>query len=432
MIRRIVLKNYMSHVDTVIEPVFEYPVYPAAVAAPQDRAVAAPQDRAVAAPQDRAVAAPQDRAVAAPQDRPAHLPHGDCSQGAPPLQQPSNSGGASEPLEMRPGGLTVLIGQNNCGKSAIVSAIQTVCQNASGDYMVRHGAKCCSITIETLDGDELVWRREKNKTGYIVNGREVDRLKGSIPVDLHDYLKMPLVKTSRDEVDVHLGEQKTPIFLLADKSADRAAFFAASSDSHRLIQMQSLHRQKVTIAKREFRKVTDRCEQLQLLAGKYQPLEPLGERLDRLESQYAEISRNELRQNRLRELLERLRATGRQTEFAQQKAAALQGLSLPPEQTKTNQLRKLVESLQTAGQRKMRVKQLQQVLSDLQTPPASSDHSRLKRLLNQIRKWESVARSASIGCAVFQQLKEPPVEAGQNSRAEEQAARRWDPSTGIC
>ena len=38
------------------------------------------------------------------------------------------------------GGLTVLVGENNCGKSAVVSALQTLCHNENGDYMVRHGA----------------------------------------------------------------------------------------------------------------------------------------------------------------------------------------------------------------------------------------------------------------------------------------------------
>ena len=157
MIRRIVLKNYMSHAETVIEPVFEVP---------------------------------PDSLSVYPQEA-----------------------GDSPPEDMVPGGLTVIIGENNSGKSAIVSAIQTVCQNAGGGFMVRHGEKSCSVTIETTDGFELTWRRERNKTGYVVNGREVDRLNGSIPRDLHDFLKMPLVSTSRDQVDVHLGEQKKTDFL---------------------------------------------------------------------------------------------------------------------------------------------------------------------------------------------------------------------------
>ena len=30
-------------------------------------------------------------------------------------------------------GLTILLGENNCGKSAVVSALQTLCTNGRGD-----------------------------------------------------------------------------------------------------------------------------------------------------------------------------------------------------------------------------------------------------------------------------------------------------------
>ena len=91
MIRRIVLKNFMSHQHTVIEP------------------------------------------VAA--SRRAH---------------PSAETDASDT-----NGLTVLVGENNSGKSAIVTALQTVAQNASGDFMVRHGEKECEVTIETCECNPL-------------------------------------------------------------------------------------------------------------------------------------------------------------------------------------------------------------------------------------------------------------------------------------
>ena len=48
------------------------------------------------------------------------------------------------------GGLNVLIGQNNSGKSAIIAALQILCRNQSGDFMVRHGADECSIRVVTV------------------------------------------------------------------------------------------------------------------------------------------------------------------------------------------------------------------------------------------------------------------------------------------
>src|SRR5688572_19125016 len=72
-------------------------------------------------------------------------------------------------------GLTVLVGPNNCGKSAVVSALQTVCGDHDGDFMVRHGEKSCQVTVETSDGHSVTWRRVKGKVSYVIDGREVHR-----------------------------------------------------------------------------------------------------------------------------------------------------------------------------------------------------------------------------------------------------------------
>ena len=59
-------------------------------------------------------------------------------------------------------GLTVILGPNNCGKSAIVSALQTLCGDNTGDFMVRHGEKECAVTVETDDGHTIRWHAVKN------------------------------------------------------------------------------------------------------------------------------------------------------------------------------------------------------------------------------------------------------------------------------
>ena len=138
-------------------------------------------------------------------------------------------------------GLTVLVGPNNCGKSAVVSAFQTLCQNATGDYMRRHGERECSVRVETDDGHVLEWRRKRDGVSYTLDGQEVSRLNGSPPDDLHDLLRLPLVESGNTSFDVHFGEQKQPIFLLDKSSGHRATFFASSSDAVKLIAMQRLH-----------------------------------------------------------------------------------------------------------------------------------------------------------------------------------------------
>jgi len=59
-------------------------------------------------------------------------------------------------------GLTVLVGPNNCGKSAVVTALQILCHNDNSTYVLRHGEKACSVKIETGDGHSVEWRRKNS------------------------------------------------------------------------------------------------------------------------------------------------------------------------------------------------------------------------------------------------------------------------------
>ena len=139
-------------------------------------------------------------------------------------------------------GLTVLVGPNNCGKSAVAHALQTLCYNKPADFAVRHGEKEASVTVETDDGHILTWRRRKNVVSYVIDGREIGRLgQAGVPDDLHRYLRMPRIDPSNESgapFFVHFGLQKSPIFLLDDPPARAATFFASSSDAEKLLEMQ--------------------------------------------------------------------------------------------------------------------------------------------------------------------------------------------------
>lgn len=150
-------------------------------------------------------------------------------------------------------GLTVLTGPNNCGKSAIVVALDVLCNNISGDFMVRHQTKECYVTVELNETDVITWRRKGTVTSYEINGREIHRLgRGGIPEDLHKILKMPQIQSpgrESDPFEIHLAHQKAPIFLLDQPGSRAAMFFASSSDAEKLLRMQQRHRAKIRDAR---------------------------------------------------------------------------------------------------------------------------------------------------------------------------------------
>ena len=76
-------------------------------------------------------------------------------------------------------GLNVLTGPNNCGKSAVISALQMLAELPAkeGDYMVRHGEKSgCRIIVETAEGDEICWGRSGAAPYLVINGEKHFRI----------------------------------------------------------------------------------------------------------------------------------------------------------------------------------------------------------------------------------------------------------------
>ena len=122
-------------------------------------------------------------------------------------------------------GLTVLVGPNNIGKSAIVAALQILCHNDNSTYVLRHGEKECSIRVDTDDGHTVEWRR-KNAPSYVVDTVTFDRLRNSgLPDEVHQALRLPKVAAYDTDFDIHFGTQKSPIFLLANSPANAAPVF---------------------------------------------------------------------------------------------------------------------------------------------------------------------------------------------------------------
>lgn len=148
--------------------------------------------------------------------------------------------------------VTVLTGPNNSGKSAVVEGLRALATSPAAGNLIRHGAKQARITLELADGTRVRWERKKASAVYRILppgwGEERDgtpdpyaKYGQSVPEDVRDALRLdPVVLENRNEsVDVHFGNQRSPVFLVDDTSGGRvAAFFASSSESAHLLAMQ--------------------------------------------------------------------------------------------------------------------------------------------------------------------------------------------------
>ena len=279
-------------------------------------------------------------------------------------------------------GLTVLVGPNNCGKSAVVTALQILAHNSNSTYVRRHDEKSCEVVVETDDGHIIRWSRAKNGSPrYVIDGQDFDRLKGRTPEILDQVLRLPIVASDGDEFDIHFGQQKEPIFLLNNTGKAAAQFFASSSDAIRLVEMQSLHKSKVREAKLNHKRIQTEMERLDESIEILAPITCLESQLAECEKSFdlLESCRTEI--ECLEDLFEQMPKLACQLQFQVALVGLLEKTPQPPSLPPTEMLESLAEQIDAQSSMESKSRKLQQLLESVPVPPVLDDEVRLEQVI---------------------------------------------------
>ncbi len=184
-------------------------------------------------------------------------------------------------LELGPG-MTVITGPNNTGKSAIVEALRCVAENPPAAQFIRHGSKEArvSVTLQDPDGEwRIVWIRVKGHARYKLfhPGAQEPEIYAKFgttpPEDILRRLRLNVVGEERGKVlDVHLGNQRQPVFLLDAPGSTVAQFFAASTESAHLLAMQDLLKTRTAAAEKDRKAAEQNQRSLELGLQRLAPL----------------------------------------------------------------------------------------------------------------------------------------------------------------
>ena len=312
-----------------------------------------------------------------------------------------------EPAE----GLTVLVGPNNCGKSAVITALQILAHNDNSTYVIRHGEKQASVSVSTDDGHEVVWQRKKSgSTSYMIDGKLFDRLRNGIPDELRGTLRLPKVdlNTSNDQIDIHFGMQKQPVFLLNEPGKTAAGFFAASSDASRLIEMQRVHKDRVRSKKQDAKRLESETEALQDEVDKLQGVSMLADLLQKCDRNKIQLVAEEQRTEQLKTLIEKLQALTGVLKCCEKMEQALVSLPDVPQFVPTNALGAICDKLKRLGERKSVQEKVEVAASQLQVPPQLCDEKALKVRLLEIRRLHRRRIRAEHECELLGALQLAP------------------------
>ncbi len=318
-------------------------------------------------------------------------------------------------IELGPG-LTVLVGPNNSGKSAVVEGLRCLATNPAPKHFIRHGAKLARVEAEFSDGTRVAWLRKEKSAGYELYRPGADapeefwKLQGKVPQEVQDVLRLNLVQLEavNRSLDVHLGNQKEPIFLLNEPPSAMAAFFASSSESAHLLGMQKALQTKVRESKADERKTRGRLTELERVLRTLTPLPDLRLRLDAARERHEEIRKAEARLPELARTAEGLRRLELSRNVLRRRVEIQSRLTQAPQLWPAARLAEALTLRARLAAGKLLAERRRQALTPLTEPPLLFPAERLaKHLENQALRQGALVK-VSRRREVLEPLREPP------------------------
>jgi hypothetical protein len=200
-------------------------------------------------------------------------------------------------------GITALVGDTDVGKSTVISALRAIAYGESSDTVIQHKMPYAEVQVRLEDDLTLAWRRVRkgspktrytlfDATGAVV--REENMARGA-PGWVSELLG--IVKS--DELDIQVGSQKKPIFLLDETASRRAALLSVGRESGYLSAMLEAHRDEVKLDRERVRRGEERLgslgAELKGSAGLGELIEVAGRTVETLKSLLGrETARNTL------------------------------------------------------------------------------------------------------------------------------------------
>lgn len=136
--------------------------------------------------------------------------------------------------------LTCIVGEHDIGKSVISTAMKSISYGDSSDSYIMHHEKEAKILLSLTGNKQFLWQRflktdqentQKVKYSLFQNNKLI--LSEYNSMEAPDFIKKELNICTTEDIDIHIGNQKQPVFLLSPdtKPHQRAKILSLGKES---------------------------------------------------------------------------------------------------------------------------------------------------------------------------------------------------------
>lgn len=159
--------------------------------------------------------------------------------------------------------LTCLVGENDIGKSVLPTALRAVSYNDSSDSYIKHNESEAQIYIELTQGRSILWQRflkttqenpQKVKYSLFLSGNTSEPAHHEFNSNTTpDFIQKELKICATEDIDVHINNQKQPVFLISSdtKPQQRAKILSLGKESLYIQKIMETIKSKTKLFKQD-------------------------------------------------------------------------------------------------------------------------------------------------------------------------------------
>ncbi len=208
--------------------------------------------------------------------------------------------------------LTVILGQTDQGKSAIIRALKWVLYNEPrGTDFITAGCNTCKVSLKMSDGTVITRERDRNKNRYIlIRGGEKQVFEGfghNVPLEITRAHGIPKIFIDRDSnAAVNLAEQLEPPFLISESGSKRAKALGRLVGVHIIDAAQRITIKDLNDTEQRRKLLNKEIESIKKELENFTDLDEKEKRVSRLKSLLIELKQKMMKVSKLREINQKL------------------------------------------------------------------------------------------------------------------------------
>ncbi len=306
-------------------------------------------------------------------------------------------------------GATAYIGDNNLGKStALVSAFKAVAYGESDDTMIRHGAEEARIVLHLESGKRIEWSRSNKRSPaviyrYFEAGAETPTMEGRPKTrnQAPEWVAQVLGVQRVDDLDIQVGNQKSPVFLLNDSAPRRAQILSVGRESGHLKALMKRYEERKSADRETVRQGEAQVNRLAYRLARLEAVEGVTHKLAELVIESDDMLQTLERQETLSRLIARLDAVHDRVRLCERQVAVLQRIPAEPLLAETDRLALSIAALEKRAKLP--------ALAALPAVPAAPELADVEPILLLGKRLAQASRRAALAAAMPSALPELPA-----------------------